>query len=818
MNKIIKFFCIAICIFLTICQLNTKVYGYTLNEVKEMIDFTLYDGDKEPEDYDIKIDASELLSNEKLPCIVTSIEKILYSNDGIFDINFLGESTNTDENSSKKENKNDEVSDVEKKSSEGAKWLRNAVRTIFKVSLYISAACMLTLLIYMSVVTVSKGISEKSTFLPLSKIFKDTSKKGEEKPIQKSLQARRLVEQWISSVLLLVLLPYLINLMVAFSNYISSLGDNKKVQEDSITVYVKNSVIPQKESNSSSTIVDSALSSGIEELISSSSAGGNWSVYAKNLKTSSNSVLYNTNKAMPSASVIKLFIAATAYDRATNGLGYTVNESDMSSMITVSSNSAANNIIRSLGGYDAVNQYASKNGYSNTSLNRDFGITVFSKDNYTCANDVGNLLEKIYSNSIPGATNILNYMKEQTVRGKIPQGVESGVTVANKTGELGSNYPNGPVENDAAIVYKNDANYILVILSSNLKDDTAAINTIRDISKRVYNSIDSSIAGGTASSNSISIVDTAANHSLRNQVVEIARNQDSLGITQTAYCEGWVEEVYRKVLGKDKNGIPGQCCAHHAAEKSIVSNKKDDIIPGAAVFSFQASGTTTCGGVSAGHVGIYIGDGKIASYVGSGTVSICTINEWEQSWQFSGWGWLPGTEELATGGSSDGGQTNNTTINYTFKTNPEGLMMFQSQYNWGMAGKNFSNMIGGIAIAIFKYVLLGLYIVRAIILAMITAISPVIILVNAFKKITGSKGYLTKWLKLYWYLLLVRPAISLAYYVLCQQNMAIVSERPIYIVIVIVGIMMALVKSIKYLIKDLNSQHKKNAASRKVST
>ena len=807
MKKIKKFVCIIICLFLAICQINSTVYGYTLDEVKKLIDFQLYDGENEPEDYDIKIDASELLLNEKLPCIVTTIEKVLYSDDGIFNIDFLGNTSSSKDNSSTE------------KSDKNKSFIRNNVRVILKVLLYISAAAMLTLLIYMSVITVSKGISEKSSILPFSKIYKDTN--GEKTP-GKSIQAKRLIEQWFVSVILLILLPYLINFTVAFSNYISSFSDNKKMEEDSITVYVKNSIVKKDKKAPTTVIGTSDLSSGVEELIASTSAGGNWSVYAKNLKTNTNGVAYNTNKQMPSASVIKLFIAATAYDKAKNSLSYTVNENDMREMITASDNDAANRIIDSLGGFAAVNHYASANGYSNTVLNRKFGITVYSKDNYTNANDVGSLLEKIYNNSIPGAGNILGYMKNQQRRTKIPQGVPSGVQVANKTGELGSNYQNGPVENDAAIVYKENANYILVILSSNLKNDAASINTIKEISTRVYNSMGSSIAGGTASSNSTSIVDTAASNSLREKVVELAKNQDNLGITTRAYCEGWVEEVYRTAMGKsddENSGIPRQCCAHNAGTKSIVSNSTDDIIPGAAVFSFKSSSHTidSACGQDAGHVGIYIGDGKIASYLGNGNVSICTINEWQQSWVFSGWGWLPGTEELATGGSSDGGITENTIINYTFKTNLEGLMMFQSQYSWSAKPvKNLTNMLGGIALTLFKIFILLLYVVRMGILAMVTAFSPLIVLVNAFKKVMGNKGYLMNWFKLYLYLIFIRPAISLVYYIFGQENVYLATEKPMYIVIVTVGISILIIASIRYLIKDLNGKNQKNAASKKL--
>lgn len=73
---------ISIIIFLTICQLNSKIIAYTIDEVKEKIEFE--EVTEEPDDYDIEIDAEEeLILDERLPCIVTSIDKVLYDKNRI---------------------------------------------------------------------------------------------------------------------------------------------------------------------------------------------------------------------------------------------------------------------------------------------------------------------------------------------------------------------------------------------------------------------------------------------------------------------------------------------------------------------------------------------------------------------------------------------------------------------------------------------------------------------------------------------------------------------------------------------------------------
>ena len=95
MKKIKSMFLIIVSIFLIICQLNSTTYAYTINEVKGIIGFKVIEAGNEPE-YDIKIDAKDMISNEKLPCIKTTIESVLYSSDGLLNVNFLNKKTSSE--------------------------------------------------------------------------------------------------------------------------------------------------------------------------------------------------------------------------------------------------------------------------------------------------------------------------------------------------------------------------------------------------------------------------------------------------------------------------------------------------------------------------------------------------------------------------------------------------------------------------------------------------------------------------------------------------------------------------------------------------
>ena len=233
-------------------------------------------------------------------------------------------------------------------------------------------------------------------------------------------------------------------------------------------------------------ITSGNLTKELEEYIKSNP--GQWAAYIKNLKTGEITDINGDNK-MTSASIIKLFVMAAAYDQINKGQVSEANKTtilnNMRNMITISDNDATNAIVAALGNGDEeagraiINNYASSEGYSETSINRSLGQSSRgSVENYTSAKDVSNLLEKIHNGEIDNSEDMLKLLKAQTRRSKIPSGVPDGVTVANKTGELGD------VQNDAAIVYSG-GDYVIVTLSKGVSE-SEGIDTIKNISKMTY--------------------------------------------------------------------------------------------------------------------------------------------------------------------------------------------------------------------------------------------------------------------------------------------------------------------------------------------
>ena len=202
---------------------------------------------------------------------------------------------------------------------------------------------------------------------------------------------------------------------------------------------------------------------------------------------------------MQAASLIKLYIMGAVYDNydaISQAHGGDTVDSNISSMITISDNDAANTLVNWLGngddstGMQKVNEFCQKYGFNDTQMNRLLLADNSNGDNYTSAKDCGIFLKKIYqiskgiidSSSLPNAEAMYYHLKMQQRKNKIPADLPEGVQTANKTGELDT------VENDAAIIYDTAKGIDLVIcfMSQDLTDTGAAQSTIAADARAIY--------------------------------------------------------------------------------------------------------------------------------------------------------------------------------------------------------------------------------------------------------------------------------------------------------------------------------------------
>lgn len=112
--------------------------------------------------------------------------------------------------------------------------------------------------------------------------------------------------------------------------------------------------------------------------------------------------------------------------------------------------------------------------------------SIADSSNHTFPEDCGRLLERIYEGtcvSEEASWEMLELLLQQEVVNKIPAGLPTGITAANKTGETQE------VQHDAAIVFGEKTDYILCVMSSELDDSNEAVNLIQEISSVVYSAL-----------------------------------------------------------------------------------------------------------------------------------------------------------------------------------------------------------------------------------------------------------------------------------------------------------------------------------------
>jgi len=107
----------------------------------------------------------------------------------------------------------------------------------------------------------------------------------------------------------------------------------------------------------------------------------------------------------------------------------------------------------------------------------DINVRITEDDNYTSLNDCMKLLKKIYDNrEKEPQKNMLEILKGQVIRTKIPQKLPENAAVANITGEQQN------VENDIGLVLTEDNPFAIVVLTKEVTDIVKTRTAIADFS------------------------------------------------------------------------------------------------------------------------------------------------------------------------------------------------------------------------------------------------------------------------------------------------------------------------------------------------
>lgn len=239
---------------------------------------------------------------------------------------------------------------------------------------------------------------------------------------------------------------------------------------------------------------------------------GTVGVYIKDLRTGA-TIKFNENKLLPSASLVKIPIMAAVFQaindgnlsldkeivlrkkhkvggsgklrRYRSGRKFTVKKL-VELMITESDNTATN-MLTDLLGFSYINHlFQNKLNLESTNLERsimDLKARRKGRENYTTAKEIGELLEKIYHGKIINketSFKMLNILLRQKSKDRIPRLLPKGLPIAHKTGFMRDTC------HDAGIIFTSKGDFVVCVLTDNVKSIRLAKILIGDIAYKTY--------------------------------------------------------------------------------------------------------------------------------------------------------------------------------------------------------------------------------------------------------------------------------------------------------------------------------------------
>jgi len=263
-------------------------------------------------------------------------------------------------------------------------------------------------------------------------------------------------------------------------------------------------------------VIDPALQINYHKLMveleaSAAKFHGEAGILIKDLK-SGQSIGINEARLFPSASLVKVPIMAVLYAAAEEGklnlddkivlkrqhkvrscskvyfsrvgTKWPVREL-VERMITESDNTATNMLVDTLG-FGYINQKFVEFGLKNTDLRRgvmDLAWRRAGIENYTTADDMAYVLEKIYRGELVSAkasAEMMAVLKRQKVNDRIPRGLPSDMTIAHKTGLLNDTV------SDVGIVFTPEGNFIICVLTQDIRSFRSAKRFIGKVAECAY--------------------------------------------------------------------------------------------------------------------------------------------------------------------------------------------------------------------------------------------------------------------------------------------------------------------------------------------
>jgi beta-lactamase class A len=224
------------------------------------------------------------------------------------------------------------------------------------------------------------------------------------------------------------------------------------------------------------------------------------------------SIVWNENQPLPAASVIKLPVAVAVFEQELAGKirldaevelkrtdkadgsgvlkrarsGTRLSVEDLLELMIQRSDNTATNILTDLLGLEEINGSCRRQGLLATIMPRyimDLAARDNRIENYTTAADMARLLKALYARRIldpPRCGQLLDILKGQHVRDRLPRYLPPSVPIAHKTGLMKD------ACHDVGILYGSNHDYVIAVLTTEFGSFTQAKQAIGQIGRAVY--------------------------------------------------------------------------------------------------------------------------------------------------------------------------------------------------------------------------------------------------------------------------------------------------------------------------------------------
>ncbi|HWR98179.1 MAG TPA: serine hydrolase [Candidatus Methanoperedens sp.] len=238
---------------------------------------------------------------------------------------------------------------------------------------------------------------------------------------------------------------------------------------------------------------------------------GTLSYFVEDLQTGQ-AIVWNESQPLPAASIIKLPLAVALFEQGLAGkvqledevvlkaadkadgsgvlkrarAGTKLTVASLLELMLQRSDNTATNILTNLLGLEEINASCRRQGLATTCMPRyimDLEARDNQVENLTSAADMGRLLKALYGRRIldeASSARLLEILKGQQVRDRLPRYLPPGVVIAHKTGLMKD------ACHDVGIIYGRNHDYVIAVLTTQFGSFTEAKQAIGQIGRAVW--------------------------------------------------------------------------------------------------------------------------------------------------------------------------------------------------------------------------------------------------------------------------------------------------------------------------------------------